>query len=181
MTKTTTNPANCEISRRVAVDTLGNGAVDIDIAVDSEERAALARRFALVALDSLSADVRVKRGGRDGEIYVTGKFSADVVQRCVVTLDPVTIHLAGSFTHSYCVPGHVPTVVEVDPEGEDSPEPLVEEWIDIGAVVAEQLALNLDPYPRAPGVVFSFDSEPESAMSSANSPFVALRGTKMDQ
>ena len=34
-------------------------------------------------------------------------------------------------------------------------EPLSGDLLDLGAAVAEQLALELDPYPRQPGAVFT--------------------------
>ena len=40
--------------------------------------------------------------------------------------------------------------------------------IDLGEAAAEQLALALDPYPRAPGAVLEMEEEPEAA------PFAAL-------
>jgi hypothetical protein len=33
----------------------------------------------------------------------------------------------------------------------DEPEPLEGDRIDLGEIVAEELALAIDPYPRAPG------------------------------
>ena len=43
--------------------------------------------------------------------------------------------------------------------------------IDLGAVVAEFLALGLDPYPRKPGVDFDFKDPADAEMS----PFAALK------
>jgi hypothetical protein len=36
----------------------------------------------------------------------------------------------------------------------DPPDPIIDGTIDVGALVAEFLALGLDPYPKKPGVEF---------------------------
>jgi hypothetical protein len=41
--------------------------------------------------------------------------------------------------------------VEIEAAGADEPEPIVEGRIDLGEAVVQHLAVNLDPYPRAPG------------------------------
>jgi hypothetical protein len=65
----------------------------------------------------------------------------------------------------------------VEFEGEDLPDPIVAGRIDLGALVAEFLALGLDPYPRKPGVEFA---EPQGAAHEpvGESPFAKLRGLK---
>ena len=70
--------------------------------------------------------------------------------------------------------------VFVDPEGEDPPEPLASE-IDLGEVAAEELALNLNPYPRKEGSAFAgSDTDPvEIAAREKEKPFAALAKLKL--
>ena len=72
-----------EFSHPVPVDELGEGEMVIEIAADAEERAALAQRFGLLALDRLAATVRLKRVDRESVRFVAD-FAAEVVQACVV-------------------------------------------------------------------------------------------------
>ena len=51
--------------------------------------------------------------------------------------------------------------------------------IDLGAIVAEHLALGLDPYPRSPGV--AFDGHIEDDPAADPSPFAALAALKSDK
>ena len=69
---------------------------------------------------------------------------------------------------------------DVAPGEDDLPEFLEGDEVDIGEVVAEHLGLNLDPYPRRPGVLFSTadgaagdDDDPVRS-----SPFAVLREMK---
>ena len=55
-----------EFSRIVKVDTLPRDGLRQKIAADAAERAALAKRFGLPAVESLEAEFRVTRSGRGG-------------------------------------------------------------------------------------------------------------------
>lgn len=153
--------AEPEFSRVVGRGEIARGETLRDIAADERERAALARRFDLLALDSLEARLRLRpegSQGRPGLVTLEGRLSAAVVQRCVVTLEavPAVVEEELALLFSLAGPGEpggpaAAMEVEVDAEGEDPPEPIGPQGLDLGEVVAEQLALALDPYPRAPG------------------------------
>ena len=151
--------AEPELSRIVTRGEIARGEAVRDIAADERERAALARRFGLAALERLEARLRLRpegSQGRPGLVTLEGRFSADVVQLCVVTLEglPVTVEEEISLLFSLARPGEpkgpAALEVEIDAEAEDPPEPIGPHGLDLGEVVAEQLALALDPYPRAP-------------------------------
>lgn len=114
------------------------------------ERDALARRFGLLGIPALRATVRLNRlkGGRF--VRLRAAISGEAVQTCVVTLEPVPSKISEDIEILYDTqPDEAPDeTVMVD---EDEPEPLEGEALDLGEIVAEEFALMLDPYPRAPG------------------------------
>jgi uncharacterized metal-binding protein YceD (DUF177 family) len=121
------------------------------IAADASERAALATRFDLVSLDRLEADLRLRRTGAK-VIRLLGHLSADVVQSCVISLKPAPAKLEVDFELFFSEDvGATEADLTVEYDQDDPPEPVQGGQIDLGEVVAEQLGLNLDPYPRAPG------------------------------
>ena len=159
-----------EFSRPVAADRVGRDGYVATIEANGEERAALARRFGLVALGALTARCRL-RPVAGGMIELSAEFEAQVTQECVVTLEPFPARVADRFTQRYALDPHRfrPLAGEdevFDPEAEDPPEALVEGGIDLGEAVAQQLAIALDPFPRAPGVVFDGDAADLSTVSS---------------
>ncbi|HEY3920247.1 MAG TPA: DUF177 domain-containing protein [Stellaceae bacterium] len=159
-----------EFSRRIDGLHLAAGGETYIIAAKPEERAGLARRFALLTLDRLEA--RAKLTPLAGGYYrLAAEFEADLVQACTVTLEPVPARLAEAFTLTY---GPVEESGEIFLDGATEPvEPLEDGMIDIGEAVAQQLSLALDPFPRAPGA----EAESETAFgdeSPAESPFAAL-------
>jgi len=137
-----------EFSRRVELARLRAHEAVYPITAKPSEREALARRFDLLSLDRLEAEVRLNRLA-GGLVRVNGHFAADAVQACVVSLEPVVSRLDREFTALYG-PGDDDDDVIVDLESELI-EPFEGDAIDIGEAVAQQLALSLDPYPRAEG------------------------------
>jgi uncharacterized metal-binding protein YceD (DUF177 family) len=141
-----------EFSRRVELARLGFHEAVYPISAKPEERDALARRFGLLSLDRLEAEIRLQRLA-GGMVRVNGRLGADVVQACVISLEPVTSVLQQDFAVLY---GRAESrrSVMVDLET-DEIEPFDGDAIDIGEGVAQQLALALDPYPRAPGATLA--------------------------
>lgn len=148
--------AASDFSRVVETDRIGDKGHTLTIEATGDERRRLAKRLDLLDLPALSAEVVLTAGKIAGSVRLQVNLAADVVQSCVVTTEPVATRLADSFELVY-----VPVAgssaprdqreVEVDSLAADPPEPLIEGRIDVGEVVAEHLALAIDPYPRLPG------------------------------
>jgi hypothetical protein len=96
-----------------------------------------------------------------------------------VTLDPVDAHVEAAFERRFLPLEKLQAEAEddgeifVDPAAEDPPEPLGHE-IDVGEILIEELALNLDPYPRKPGVAFQAEAHGEPR----ENPFAVLAKLK---
>lgn len=126
-----------------------------EISADKAECAALASRFGLQALERLSAILVIRRVS-DGMFHVSGQLSADVVQLCVVTLEPLKATLDEAVSVTFVKPRITGPKGKAAAEAEESledegPETMEGDLIDLGEAVAQQLAISLDPYPRAPG------------------------------
>src|SRR3954454_3760552 len=138
-----------EFSRFVEADSVGTHRMERRIAANPEERAALAQRFGLIGVERLEAVFSLKRAG-GGVIHISGELQADVTQACVVTLAPVPAQLEERFSADFADEDRRrPADQDLDFEADDPPEPIRNGHIDLGELAAEQLALALDPYPRA--------------------------------
>jgi uncharacterized metal-binding protein YceD (DUF177 family) len=147
-----------EFSRPVALARLGAELFRQDIAANAAERAALARRFDIVALDRLTATVELVRRGKD-RFVLHAAFEADFVQSCAVTLDPVIGAASEEFTLVY---GPPEAEAELSGTAEDDVafEPIVGTVIDVGEAVSQQVALALPPFPRIPGASVETEAPP---------------------
>ena len=169
-----------EFSRPIETDQVGAEGVEVEIAAESAEREALARRFGLVEISRLAATVTVKRISRR-LFRVDGSFEAEVVQTCVVTLEPFPTRLAQSFSASFGEAGPGLSALVTGLEEDERPEPIEGGVIDIGETVAQYLALALDPYPRKPGASVPQEygaGEASGGGPSGNKPFAGLGSLK---
>ena len=169
------NPLKPEFSRPFVADRLGASAVTETLLASPVECAALAKRLGLVELVQLSAVVTLERT-LGGLIHVIGRLEADVVQTCVITLVAFASHVEDSFALDFGDAGDgLGDEIDVDPDY-DPPEPIEGGIIDLGELIAQYLALALDPHPRAPGATL------EPAWTSADaadmSPFAILKNLK---
>ena len=110
-----------------------------------DDCAELAARFGFLEIGRVEADLRIDRVGPDAW-DVTGRLSADVIQPCVVTGDPVAETVDFEIEERYVRTASDEEEVVVGPE--DS-EPLVDGCIDLGEIVAQSLALGVSTWPRS--------------------------------
>ncbi len=164
-----------EFSRPVRVDDLGAAERVYEIEANEAERAALARRFDLQAIGRLAATVRLGRTHAGRFVRLAATLEAEVVQTCVVSLDPVPASVRSTFEILYDPGAGAEGREVVVDAGEVDIEPLEGDMVDIGEAVAEELSLSLDPYPRAPGVEME---GAESGGDGANRPFETLARLK---
>lgn len=150
----------------------------LSLIADAKARTAIALALDLERLDALEAEVTLSLW-LDGAA-IEASWQAEIEQICSVSLDPFTTLLAGRFLVRVVPPGspHAPAIEQemvIDPDAEDPPDVLGGETIDLGGYVVEHLALELDPFPRRPGVEFDAPEAP-----TAPSPFDVLARLKRD-
>lgn len=152
-----------EFSRRVALAAVPAGGRTETLVADAGERRALAERFGILAIDSLEATLRL-RPEADGGVRVAGVLAAAVVQSCVVSGAPVAQAMSDPIDWRL-LPGGVAAA-----DGPDDPDEIETDGVaDLGEAVAEQLALALDPLPRAADAVL-----PALDEGGPTGPFAAL-------
>ncbi|WP_162914981.1 YceD family protein [Desertibaculum subflavum] len=169
------SPPHPEFGRPVEVSRIGPSGLSLAIEADPAERERLARRLGLGELRRLHADLALQPRGAG--IALTATWTAEVVQDCVVTLDPVVSELGDTFELAYgpAAEAEAAAEIELDLDVADPPEPIEGGRIDVGEAVVEQLALAIDPYPRKPGVEFV---PPADETEMQENPFAALGGLK---
>lgn len=170
-----TNPP---LSHTVLVRDIGPKGRTEQIIADATERAALAESMGIPEVKSLMADLSIYPA-RGGAFHVRGTLKADLVQTDVVTLEPVEQHAAEEIDLTLLpaeAAGVTGEAVLIDPMAEDAPDVFHRGRIDLGVIVAEHLALGLDPYPRAPDSQFEPHIEDEAA--DRISPFAKLKHLK---
>ncbi len=136
-------------------------AAEIDREVKSYELTAtpdqledIRKRFDLVALNSMSASVAVNSKANDEGILLEGHVRADLVQRCIASLADVPEIVDAPFTLLLVDP-ETANRMDADESFLDTDQPeydaLEGDIVEVGEIVAQTVAISMNPYPRAEG------------------------------
>lgn len=153
---------------------LSEAGAEIVLAPAADDLSKLAAWLEVSAVARFSATVRLRRLSPTRFLY-SAEFEADVVQPCVVTLEPVTSHIARMFERELHLSAHrAPPKAEVltlAAGDDDTPDEIDNRRFDVAGPVLEELSLAIDPYPRAPGVAFE---APTDSAGARETPFAVL-------
>jgi len=161
-----------DFGHRLTLDALRDGE-RLDLAADEGERAQIAQRLGLAALERLEAHAAVERDGK--RVRVRGRIRATLEQSCVATGEPVPEHVDEAFDLIF-VPEPPAEIAEEEIElSEDDCDTVFYDGgaIDLGAAIADTLALSIDPYPRSPGAEVALKNAGVLTEEQAG-PFAAL-------
>jgi len=165
-----------EFSRLIDVRQTGGKSMKIE--AEEAERAALAKRFGIVRIDRLRADLELSR--KNHEVEVCGRMVADLVQPCAVTTEELPVSIDEPVYVRF-VPERTDYAPdeELELDAEDCDE--IEyggSHIDVGEAVAQSLALAIDPFLTGPNA----DAARKAAgigTPEEHGAFAALKGLKL--
>jgi uncharacterized protein len=160
-----------EFSRMLAVDRVPKGGSTERIAAEPAECAALARRLSLPALHCLSAELKAEPW-RGGGLKLEGGLSAELEQVSVISLETFRRKVEFPILR-YFLPADAAALAEAD-----DVDAIEQGSVDLGEVVAETLALDLDPYPRKEGEEFATGADSATDPVEKSSPFAVLSALK---
>jgi hypothetical protein len=143
-----TAAAKSPVSFRVSVMRLPKKGMPVLIDAGPEQLEALAREHRLLEAKGFHADLVVSPWKRDG-VAVSGRVEGDIVQECVVTLEPIETHVEEKVSAVFIPEGSKLDRFEglsgcemvLDVDGPDMPESFSGTSIDVGALAEEFFAL----------------------------------------
>ncbi len=164
------------LSRPVRAASIRDAPQVHEVVASAQERAALAALYDLPEIAALRGRFAL-RHEQGGVIAADLEMQARVTQTCVVSLENFEATLRETSELRFVPAASLPESagLELDPETLEGPDEIqyAGETLDLGAALAEQLALALDPYPRKPGATL-----PAEAAAPPASPFAVLRGRR---
>jgi uncharacterized metal-binding protein YceD (DUF177 family) len=148
----------------------------MDMTADEAERQAIATRLRIPKIDRLDAHAVLSRS--DDKVRAKGRLVAALDQSCVVTGDPVSAHVDEPFDFMFIREPDANPDEEIE-LGEEDCDVVFHDGstIDLGAAIADTLALCLDPYPRSAGAEAALREAGVMTEDQA-SPFAALAQLK---
>lgn len=158
------------------VDLRGIGDAPVRLNANAEECAALARRFALVAVEALEGEIALVPEG--GTVEATGRIKAAIVQPCAVSGEDLAVAIDEP-VHLRFVPAGT-AAARTEEEIELAAHELDEieysgTQFDLGEALAQTLALAIDPFAVGPKAEEARRRAGIVAQDASN-PFAALKG-----
>ncbi len=159
---------------------LGRAGAELRIEADGDQRARIAAWADVRAVEAFGATVSLRKHSAD-RLSVHAALVADIVQDCVVTLEPVRSHLEIDVHRELHLAHRIRTKpgesipLTAAAGDDDVPEEIEDLTYDLAAPLLEELVLAIDPFPRAPGVEFAAPAEPDAK---PESPFAVLKALK---
>ncbi len=172
----------------------------LSISPSDEEMSSIANRLGIEGISALKADMEIRRNPGNMVIHVSGRITARVAQKCVVTLDTVEEDVDTPFEGWFADKTQALSFTKAKRERElekqkgeqpilseeEDPEPIIDGKIDIGELVVQYLSLGLNPYPRKEGASYEGKfGESSSNIQGASktgevyeNPFMALKDWK---
>ncbi len=162
------------------IDVRQTGGEQAKLSANEAERAALAKRFDLVRIDRLEADLALER--ESTTVNARGALSAEIVQMCAVSGEdlPVSIREELSFRFVPQTADHRPDEeIELDAQACDELE-YAGSVIDLGEAVAQSLALAIDPFATGP---LAEQTRKRAGLldEEETGPFAALKGLRIKE
>jgi uncharacterized metal-binding protein YceD (DUF177 family) len=159
---------------------LGRAGDEVAIALNAGDLKRTAAWANVEDVTKFKAKISLKRISTNHFSY-HARLEAQIVQACVVTLEPVNTHITKEFSrelhfveHAHAQDPHAEELTLAAGDDE-APETIESLDFDLAAPLLEEFSLAIDPYPRAPGVAFE---PPKEEGAEAKSPFAALKALK---
>lgn len=182
-----TDASDTELYFGVNISVIGSNSrgTQYEFMANEDQRVALGSRFGCVDIQKFEVKASITPLRKEGHYGVSGVVSARVVQNCVVSLEPVVTDLEQKLD-LILLPEEPEDPLDTD-VSDDEFETYSGNIVDLGELGAIEMALAIDPYPRAPGVSVSqlgpgghekgYEVLEEGKLS-GNRPFEALAAIK---
>lgn len=159
---------------------IGNSGVSGTLEANEQDRRALAEALDILSCARLVVDYRVKPIGGT-RFKASGRITAELVQACVTTLEPVPETIQESFSVAFWPADEIGGELSEGeiPLDEEVPEPIESGEIALGRFIYELIAVTMEPFPRSPNAPVADDSEPVATSGEKpENPFAVLAKLK---
>ena len=177
--------------RMITVDDIPEHGLEVSIDANDEERKKLASALDVSNIEQLKANLSLRRKAQN-RVAVQGKYRATVIQACVVTLDPIMTKFSETLDAEYWPEEQIGELLgaealsddalDLEPLAADGPDPIVKGQINLGQLLYENLATQIDPFPRKDDAEFDWKDKRTGSEDldddPAINPFAVLKKLK---
>jgi len=148
-----------------------------ELNADKDNLIYLADVLQVPAVKKVFANINLQRRHATSLIEVEGHINAILELESVISLEKFDQDYDFDFHLIYDTAATFEST-KGDNWQEETPDIVINGQIDLGNIVIEQIALQIDDYPRKPGEVFNFEAEFDPNSEKSNNPFDMLAKLK---
>ncbi|MFI3242015.1 MAG: DUF177 domain-containing protein [Alphaproteobacteria bacterium] len=138
----------------IIVDDLRNAEKKFNIKTSGNQNKFIAEVLKVAGIDELKAEIFIK--ANNNIIKVKGNIKTVVELTSVVSLEKFKKDYDVNFDMIFDTSLNYQQQRELENEGKEAPDIIIEGKIDLADIIIEQLALNIEEYPRIDGEEFVF-------------------------
>ncbi|MGA7711303.1 MAG: DUF177 domain-containing protein [Rhizomicrobium sp.] len=156
---------------------LSHAGSQVTVSAQGDELPRLAEWAGVEAVHSFVGNVALRRLTQTHFAF-EADLTADIVQICVVSLEPMETHIERHLARElhFTPRGRTERAELTLAAGDDDvPEEITSLYYDLAAPLLEEFVLAIDPYPRKGGIAFELPQDPQAA---PESPFAVLKSLK---
>ena len=168
-----------DFSYPLNIDDLNQQEQHHKLKADAEQLKTLTEILQVEDVKNFEADIFLKLNLKQHKLDLWGTVKALIELKSVVSLDNFEKNYEVEFTYCYDTKATHKDIKELEPSIYDEvPDVIDNGKINLADIAIEQLALELDDYPRKDGEKFEFASEFDEETTRQANPFAVLEKLK---
>jgi len=161
------------------IDELNQNQYKFVLQADKEELQNVADILKVESVRRLHADIYLKRNIKENILKVWGTVEARIELKSVISLENFFRNFKIPFELIYDTKATYQDILEMNTDiNDDVPDVIINGTINLADICIEQIALNLDDYPRAENEVFNYSDYDDSQPPEKENPFSVLKKLK---
>lgn len=163
----------------LTIDELNQNQRKFILSADTDELADIKQILQVEDVKSFYAEIFLKMQNKEHLLHVWGSVNAELVIKSVITLENFAQTVATPFEIFYDTQATYKDIRELEAQNRtDIPDIIENGTINLADIAIEQVALQLDDYPRAAGEVFDFAQFSTATAAPEENPFTILQKLK---
>ena len=163
----------------VKTDELNQNQYKYVIHADKDELEDITRILQVESVRRFHAEVYLKKFPKENLLKVWGTVEARIELKSVISLETFFNNMKVPFELNFDTVATYQDIRDEDTDiNDDVPDIIINNTINLADICIEQIALNLDDYPRAEGEVFDYSKYDNSEPEKKENPFAVLKKLK---
>ncbi|MBR1605815.1 MAG: hypothetical protein IJ660_06905 [Alphaproteobacteria bacterium] len=168
-----------DFSYPLSVDDISTAEKEYKLIADTQQQQQIAEIFKVQAVKNFQANIYTRRHNKSPLIDVWGYVEALITRQSVISLENFDRRYKVDFSLQFDINLTENQVRAMEEDGvPDIPDVVQGGQIDLCHLAMEQIALELEDYPRQDGEEFTFKSEFDTETDAKNNPFNVLKKLK---